>query len=95
MVRDNDDVLVVSFNYRLNIFSQPNAPQLDKPGEAQNFGLLDIDAGVKWVHDNIASFGGDPDRIVLFGQSAGANAIDAYAFAHANDTIVKGRRSCI
>ena len=90
MVRDNDDVTVVSLNYRLNIFGFPNAPQLDIAGKTQNFGLLDVDAAVQWVHDNIANFGGDPNRITLFGQSAGAYAIDAYAFAHPNDTIVKG-----
>ncbi|KAG6920124.1 hypothetical protein DXG01_004890 [Tephrocybe rancida] len=91
IVRDNDDILVVTFNYRLNIFGFPNAPQLlsDKT-KPQNFGLLDLDAAVQWVHDNIAEFGGDPGRIVLFGQSAGGAAIDAYTFAHPQDTRVKG-----
>uniref|UniRef100_A0A8H7Y880 Carboxylic ester hydrolase n=1 Tax=Psilocybe cubensis TaxID=181762 RepID=A0A8H7Y880_PSICU len=88
-VRDNDDVTIVTFNYRTNIFGQPNAPQLGK--DNLNFGLLDIDAAVQWVHANIANFGGDPDRIILFGQSAGAAATDAYTFAHPNDTIVKGK----
>lgn len=90
MVRDNDDVTIVSFNYRLNIFGQPNAPQLNIQGQPQNFGLLDVDLAVQWIYDNIANFGGDPDRITLFGQSAGAITIDTYAFAHPNDTIVKG-----
>ncbi len=90
MVRDNDDVTIVSFNYRTNIFGFPNAPQLDEQGKSQNLGLLDIDAAVQWVHDNIAGFGGDPNRITLFGQSAGSTAIDAYGYAHPNDTIVKG-----
>ena len=89
-MRDNDDVLVVSFNYRLNIFGQPNAPQLVSKTDTQNFGLLDLNAVVQWVHDNIAVFGGDPSRIVLFGESAGAVAIDAYTYAHTQDTIVKG-----
>lgn len=89
-VRDNDDITIVSFNYRLNIFGQPNAPQLASTTQSQNFGLLDVDAAVQWVHDNIASFGGDPNRISLFGESAGASAADIYTFAHPNDTIVKG-----
>ncbi|KJA28776.1 hypothetical protein HYPSUDRAFT_196943 [Hypholoma sublateritium FD-334 SS-4] len=89
-VRDNDDITIVSFNYRLNIFGQPNAPQLASSTQSQNFGLLDLDAAVQWVHDNIAAFGGDPNRISLFGQSAGASAADIYTFAHPNDTIVKG-----
>jgi carboxylesterase type B len=90
-VRDNDDVTIITFNYRLNIFGQPNAPQLANSTDSQNFGLLDIDAAVNWVHDNIANFGGDPDRIILFGQSAGGAATDAYTFAHPDDTIVKGK----
>ncbi|KAG6889060.1 hypothetical protein C0995_004104 [Termitomyces sp. Mi166 len=89
IVRDNDDILVVSFNYRLNIFGFPNAPQLvSNEAKSQNFGFLDLDAVVQWVYDNIAAFGGDPERITLFGQSAGGIAIDAYTFAHPQDTRV-------
>ncbi|KAF9562978.1 carboxylesterase [Agrocybe pediades] len=88
IVRDNDDLTLVTFNYRLNIFGQPNAPQLGSNN--LNFGLLDVEAAVNWVYANIAEFGGDPERIGIFGQSAGAAAADAYAFAHPRDTIVKG-----
>ncbi|KAG6872310.1 hypothetical protein C0995_010961 [Termitomyces sp. Mi166 len=90
IVRDNDDILIVTFNYRLNIFGFPNAPQLMNTSYSQNFGLLDIDAAIQWVYDNIAAFGGDPERIVLFGQSAGGIAIDAYTLANTQDTRVKG-----
>jgi hypothetical protein len=90
VIRDNDDITFVTFNYRLNIFGQPNAPQLNGTGKAQNFGLLDIDAAIQWVHANIGQFGGDPNRITVMGQSAGGVAVDAYTFAHPNDTIVKG-----
>ncbi|KAF8161402.1 carboxylesterase [Crassisporium funariophilum] len=89
-VRDSEDITVVTFNYRLNIFGQPNAPQLSSNVNSQNFGLLDLEAAISWVHDNIAAFGGDPNRISLFGQSAGSVAIDAYTFSHPDDTIVKG-----
>ncbi|KAF9012652.1 carboxylesterase, partial [Cyathus striatus] len=71
LVRDQDDIILVTFNYRLNIFGQPNAPQLVSKTQSQNFGLLDLDAAVAWVHANIANFGGDPNRISIFGQSAG------------------------
>ncbi|KAF9012650.1 carboxylesterase [Cyathus striatus] len=90
IVRDQDDITIVTFNYRLNIFGHPVAPQLINPAQSQNFCLLDVHAAVKWVFDNIANFGGDPERITLFGQSAGAFAADGYAFAHPNDNMVKG-----
>ena len=86
---------MVTFNYRLNIFGQPNAPQLvNSSTGSQNFGLLDIDAAVDWVHDNIANFGGDPNRIIIFGQSAGGVATDAYTFSHPDSTFVKGADRC-
>ncbi|KIK65951.1 hypothetical protein GYMLUDRAFT_239625 [Collybiopsis luxurians FD-317 M1] len=90
IVKDNDDITVVTFNYRMNVFGLPNAPQLNGTGQAQNFCLLDADAAIQWVYENIASFGGDPERITIFGQSAGAELVDAYTYSHPNDTIVKG-----
>lgn len=45
---------------------------------------------IKWVHENIASFGGDPSKIVIWGHSSGAEAIDMYNFAWPNDTLVSG-----
>ncbi|KAF9012646.1 carboxylesterase [Cyathus striatus] len=90
IVRDNDDITLVTFNYRLNIFGHPVAPQLINAARSQNFCLLDVQAAVKWVFDNIANFGGDPERITLFGQSAGGFAADGYAFANPKDNMVKG-----
>ncbi|KAF5385607.1 hypothetical protein D9757_006786 [Collybiopsis confluens] len=92
IVKDNDDIIVVTINYRLNVFGQPNAPQLNPSSDsaAQNFCLLDADAAIQWVYENIAFFGGDPERITIFGQSAGAELVDAYTYSHVNDTIVKG-----
>jgi hypothetical protein len=56
-------------SYRLNIFGYPNAAALD--GKDMNPGLLDHRLAVEWIHDHIRAFGGDPDRMILFGQSAG------------------------
>ncbi|KAL4778393.1 Alpha/Beta hydrolase protein [Aspergillus varians] len=86
LVRDHGDVVVVTFNYRLNVFGFPNAPGLEL-GE-QNVGLLDQRLAIEWVHKNIASFGGDPDRILLFGQSAGAASVDTYSYAYPDDPLV-------
>lgn len=58
--------------------------------DEQNLGMLDVRLGVEWVRDNIAQFGGDPKRITLWGQSAGAIIADHYNFAYPNDPIVSG-----
>ncbi|ORY60870.1 Alpha/Beta hydrolase protein [Pseudomassariella vexata] len=79
--------IVVSFNYRLNLFGFPNAAGLASE-ETQNFGLLDQRLAVEWVRDNIASFGGDPERIGLWGQSAGAISVGYYSFSYPEDPIV-------
>ena len=77
--------LVVTFNYRLNIFGFPNAAGLAE--DRQNPGLMDQRMVVEWVRDNIAAFGGDPGRITLWGQSAGATAVGFYQFAWRDDPI--------
>jgi len=90
LVRDNTDVVFVSFNYRLGIFGFPNAPHLFSKTESQNFGLLDIEAAVQWVHDNIGAFGGDPGRIFLVGHGAGGGAVDAYSYVNRGVKFIKG-----
>ncbi|KAF8859456.1 carboxylesteras-like protein [Acephala macrosclerotiorum] len=76
--------IVVIMNYRLNVFGFPNAKGL----EDLNPGLLDQRKVIEWVSDNIAAFGGDPKRITLWGQSAGAAAVDSYGYAYPQDPIV-------
>lgn len=66
-------VVVVTLNYRLNLFGFLSADHLNAEGHASvNYGLLDQQAALAWVRDNIAAFGGDPDNVTLAGQSAGA-----------------------
>lgn len=55
-----------------------------------NLGLLDQRLGVEWARDNIASFGGDPFRITIFGQSAGSASVDFYSYAYVKDPIIAG-----
>jgi len=64
---DNQDVLVVSLNYRLGIFGFFSHPEL----EQANFGLLDQITALEWIQKNIKRFGGDPNNVTLFGESAG------------------------
>lgn len=69
------DVILVSINYRVGVFgffAHPGLTAESPHSSSGNYGLLDQLAALQWVHDNIAGFGGDPDRITLFGQSAGA-----------------------
>lgn len=81
-----DDLPIGS--YRVTIFGFPNAKGL-ADGE-QNLGFLDQRLGLEWVRDNIRNFGGDPSRITLWGQSAGAASVDNYNFAYPDDPIVSG-----
>ncbi|CAN8104550.1 unnamed protein product [Discula destructiva] len=81
---NTQDVVVVVFNYRVGIFGFPGAPGL----EQQNPGFWDQRLAIEWTRDNIAAFGGDPARITLFGESAGAYSVDIYSFAWAEDPIV-------
>ena len=69
-------VVVVTFNYRLGALGFLGLPELDNEGpNSGNFGLQDQLAALSWVQENIANFGGDPDNVAVFGESAGAHAI--------------------
>ncbi len=64
------DVVVVTLNYRLGAFGF-----LDVPGFDSNVGLRDVIAALRWVRDNIAAVVGDPQRVTVFGESAGAGIV--------------------
>jgi para-nitrobenzyl esterase len=71
-------VVVVGFNYRVGIFGFLAHPQLSAQSPQKtsgNYGLLDQIAALEWVKANIAAFGGDPERVTVFGESAGAVSI--------------------
>ncbi|HUZ75315.1 MAG TPA: carboxylesterase family protein [Stellaceae bacterium] len=71
-------VVVVTVNYRLGRLGFLAHPELSRESDARvsgNYGLLDQIASLRWVERNIGSFGGDPGRITVFGQSAGASSV--------------------
>ena len=73
-------VIVVTTAYRLGkfgFFAHPALVKEAKGGPAGNYGLMDMVAALKWVKANIAAFGGDPDNVTIFGESAGGGAVDA------------------
>ncbi len=73
-------IVAVTVNYRLNVFGFFAHPELraESPQHCSgNQGLLDQTAALQWVHDNIAAFGGDPDRVTIAGESAGSISVSA------------------
>ena len=73
-------VLVVSFNYRMGVFgffAHPELTQESGHNASGNYGLLDQVAALQWVKTNIATFGGDPDNVTIFGESAGSVSVSA------------------
>ncbi|HEY8928707.1 MAG TPA: carboxylesterase family protein [Mucilaginibacter sp.] len=75
---DNDDIVTVTINYRLGSLGFMYMGDVDKRyGQSGNCGLLDCIAALKWIKQNIAAFGGDPNRVTIMGESAGAKLISA------------------
>ena len=70
-------IVVVTINFRLGIFAGMGHPQLTAESPHHvcgNYGLLDMIAALKWIHSNIEVFGGDPEKVTIFGQSSGSMA---------------------
>ena len=70
-------VVLVTINYRLGVFGFLATPDLatEQGGSAGNYGLMDMVAALQWVKKNIAEFGGDPNNVTIFGESAGSFAV--------------------
>ena len=71
------DVVVVTHNHRLNLFGYLNLAEIggERYASSGNVGMLDIVAVLEWVRDNIANFGGDPAKVLIYGQSGGGGKV--------------------
>ncbi|MBA2589865.1 MAG: carboxylesterase family protein [Alphaproteobacteria bacterium] len=82
-------LVVVTFNYRLNLFGFMAHPAIDAEGHAfGNYGVMDMQAALQWVKRNAASFGGDPNNVTVGGQSAGAGASSALVVSPASKGLI-------
>ena len=74
LVKENPEVIIVTISYRvsfLGFFHLSHLPDGKDYPDAQNLGILDQMMALKWIHENIAAFGGDPDNVTIWGESAG------------------------
>jgi para-nitrobenzyl esterase len=62
----------------------------EQGGHSGNYAYLDQNAALRWVHDNIAAFGGDPDKVIIMGQSAGAGGVAAQLFSPLSKGLFRG-----
>ncbi|MFG2547715.1 carboxylesterase/lipase family protein [Streptomyces sp. NPDC048594] len=95
------DVVVVTVNYRLGALGYLAHPTLERDGrgESGNYGFLDQQAALRWVRSNASAFGGDPENVTLFGQSAGASSTCAHLVAPSSaglfDRVILQSGSCL
>jgi para-nitrobenzyl esterase len=86
-------IVVVTANYRLNIFGFFADSELtaESPHKASgNYGLLDENAALKWVHKNISAFGGDPNKITIGGESAGSISVSEQMASPLSKNMIAG-----
>ena len=74
-------IIGISINYRLNAFGFLSSKEVSKTGHS-NFGLRDQRLALHWIQENIAAFGGDPKKVTIFGESAGAISVGLHLTAY-------------
>jgi para-nitrobenzyl esterase len=82
----------VNFNYRLGILGFMAHPELtaEQGGHSGNYGYLDQNAALRWIQRNIAAFGGDPSKVIISGQSAGAGSVAQQIFSPRSRGLFRG-----
>lgn len=88
-----EGIVVVTLSHRLGIFGFFAHPELtaESPdGASGNYALLDLAAALRWVHENIAAFGGNPDRVTIAGESAGSFAVSALMASPLSRDLIAG-----
>lgn len=93
-VNINEPFIFVAVNYRVNGFGFMPGKEVLEDG-ASNLGLLDQRMGLEWVADNIAAFGGDPDKVTIWGESAGALSVADQMVLYGGDNKYKGEHNPI
>ncbi len=86
-------IVTITVNYRLGIFGFFAYPELTKESShhsSGNYGYLDQNAALKWVKENIAAFGGDPDKITIAGESAGSISVSAQMCSPLSKDLIAG-----
>lgn len=88
-----EGIVVVTVNYRLNVFGFLAHPELSKEspyGASGNYGLLDQHAALQWVQNNISAFGGDPSRVTICGESAGSISVSVQMASPLSRDLIAG-----
>lgn len=84
-------IIGVTINYRLGPMGFIALPELkEEAGKTGNYGLYDQLCAIKWIKDNISSFGGDPDAITIMGQSAGAMSVQQHSLSPLSEGLFRG-----
>ncbi|MBK0378777.1 carboxylesterase/lipase family protein [Mucilaginibacter segetis] len=86
-------IVAITVNYRLGVFGFMAHPELsaESPHHSSgNYGLLDQNAALRWVQQNIAAFGGDPKRVTIAGESAGSIAVSAQMVSPLSKNLIAG-----
>uniref|UniRef100_A0A672MKV7 Carboxylic ester hydrolase n=1 Tax=Sinocyclocheilus grahami TaxID=75366 RepID=A0A672MKV7_SINGR len=85
-IADRGNVIVVTFNYRVGSLGFLSSGDADAPG---NYGLWDQHNAIAWVHRNIRNFGGNPDNITIFGESAGGASVNFQILSPKNNGLIR------